>query len=96
MVILMKNTKLKADEIFWIFENKFFKNDGNYNRTTNLILEFSEFIENSSKEELNKFIHLENDEEFYKLKQLINNGIDLWLDDGRLKTLLITPEITRE
>ena len=92
----MINIKLKADELFWVFENNFFKNDGNYNRTTNLILEFAEFMENPSKEELNKFIHLDNDEEFNKLKQLINNGIDLWLDDGQLKTLLITPEITSE
>ena len=87
---------------WWILFNKFYLIVGAIAILYNVFL-IVRFINSQKKlynkvlkEELNKFIHLENDEEFYKLKQLINNGIDLWLDDGRLKTLLITPEITRE
>ena len=85
----IKNLKDKADVLFWIFEKQYFRNTGNYPRQTNLVLEFAEFIQNSSKSDLEQYVHFRNDEEYLALKQIINQGIDLWLDPGTLKTLLL-------
>ena len=81
--------KLKADKLFWIFEELIFENSGNYPRKTNLILEFSEFILNATKEELEKYIDFTSEDEVLELKKYINQGIDAWLDNGIIKTLLI-------
>jgi len=81
--------KLKADKLFWIFEELFFENIGNYPRKTNLILEFSEFILNATKSELEEYVTFTSDDEVIQLKKYINQGIDAWLDKGTLKTLLI-------
>jgi len=84
-----KELKLKADKLFYIFEDNLFQNNGNYPRRTNLILEFSEYIINASKEELEKYITFNSDEEFLMLKKCINSGIDKWLDNGEIKTMLL-------
>lgn len=89
MAIINNGLKKKADLLFWIFEEKFFQNRGNYPRNTNLVLEFSEFIDNSSRESLAPYLTFSSNKEFMEFKQMINNGIDYWLDDGNLKTLLL-------
>lgn len=82
--------KLKADALFWIFEHTYFQNKGNYPRKTNLVLEFSEFIENSTQQDLEKFISFENTQEYIQLKSMISYGIDAWLAPEDVKTLLIS------
>lgn len=85
----MADLKLKADILIWIFENNFFENHGNFPRKTNLVLEFSDFIANASKEQLENYVSFTSDGEFEQLKNLINQGIDIWLGDGGIKTLFI-------
>lgn len=80
--------KLKADELFWRFENSCFQNSGNYPRNTNLILEFSDFIAELSSDELQQWGKLQSRQEAETLKEMINTGIDVWLSDGRIKTLM--------
>ena len=82
--------KLKANHLFWIFESYYFQNTGNYPRKTNLVLEFSDFIQNATQRDLEKFISLSSEDEYLKLKEMINKGIDIWLDAGEIKTLLIS------
>ncbi len=81
-------TKLKADELFWYFENNLFQNTGNYPRNTNLVLEFSNFITELSVDELQSWGKLQSKQEAEALKKMINTGIDIWLSDGRIKTLM--------
>jgi len=81
--------KLKADKLFWIFEEYFFENSGNYPRKTNLVLEFADFIANASREELEKYIKFKSNKEFKQLKFIISQGVDSWLDNGDIKTLLL-------
>ena len=83
------NLKLKADKLFWIFEEYFFENSGNYPRKTNLVLEFADFIANASREELEKYIKFNSNNEFKQLKFIISQGVDCWLDNGDIKTLLL-------
>lgn len=80
--------KLKADELFWRFENNYFQNSGNYSRNTNLVLEFSDFITELSSDELQQWGKLQSRQEAETLKEMINKGIDVWLSDGRIKTLM--------
>ena len=89
-MVINNELKRKADLIFWIFEDKFFKNQGNYPRNTNLVLEFSDFISNATQESLAPYLKFSSDQEFCDFKQMISNGIDCWLDDGNLKTLLLS------
>lgn len=83
------NLKLKADTLFWIFENNFFEDTGNFPRKTNLVLEFADFIANATKEQLECYVSFGSEEEFLHLKNIINQGIDAWLGNGELKTLLL-------
>lgn len=82
--------KSKANRLFWIFESYYFQNIGNYPRKTNLVLEFSDFIQNATQRDLEKFISLSSKDEYLKLKEMINKGIDIWLDAGEIKTLFIS------
>jgi len=82
--------KFKADKLFWIFENLFFQNTGNYPRKTNLVLEFADFIAHAQRPDLECFVSFSSEKEFQQLKQMINQGIDCWLDAGDIKTLLIS------
>lgn len=86
---ISKKLKDKADCLFWIFEESLFQNKGNYPRRTNLVLEFAEFISNSTQEDLEKYVSFASKEEFQLFKKMINDGIDMWLDDGTLKTLFL-------
>jgi hypothetical protein len=54
-----------------------------------LVLEFAEFISNSTQEDLEKYVSFASKEEFQLFKKMINDGIDMWLDDGTLKTLFL-------
>jgi hypothetical protein len=86
----ISSLKHKADYLFWIFEEFHFQNTGNYPRKTNLVLEFYDFIQNSTKEDLEKYITFSSNDEFLLLKKIINSGIDAWLDAGDVKTLLLS------
>ncbi len=88
-MVINSNLKEKADKLFWIFEEKFFTNQGNYPRKTNLVLEFSEFIENSSQQDLSPYLSFKSEAEFYDFKKMISEGIDHWLDAGDIKTLFL-------
>ena len=87
---LSSSLKHKADYLFWIFEENFFQNTGNYPRKTNLVLEFSDFIKNATQEDLEKYVSFSSSKEFMRLKKMINKGIDVWLDDGIIKTLFLS------
>ena len=87
-MVISTELKLKADKLFWIFEELLFENTGNYPRKTNLVLEFSEFILNANKNDLDMYVDFAS-EEVEQLKKYVNQGIDAWLDTGDLKTLLI-------
>lgn len=87
---LSPSLKNKADYLFWIFEENFFQNTGNYPRKTNLVLEFSDFIKNSTREDLEKYITFSSNKEFVLFKKMIDKGIDVWLDDNHIKTLFIS------
>lgn len=82
--------KQKADFLFSVFEEKYFRNTGNYPRRTNLVLEFSDFIQEASKQDLEQYVAFSSQQEFLELKSLINQGIDAWLDAGDIKTLFIS------
>lgn len=84
-----KEIKLKADKLFWTFEENLFQNTGNYPRKTNLVLEFAEYIAHADRAELEQYVSFADDREYHQLQTIINQGIDLWLDSGELKTLLL-------
>ena len=86
---ISKKLKDKADCLFWIFEETLFQDKGNYPRRTNLVLEFAEFVSHSTQEDLEKYISFSSEEEFLLFKKMINNGVDMWLDAGTLKTLFL-------
>ena len=88
-MINYNHLKSMADELFWIFEEELFENKGNYTRKTNLVLEFSDFIEQADKETLEQYVHFRSDEEFVCLKKIIKGGIADWLNDGDIKTLFV-------
>lgn len=90
MCINDNQLKLKANQLFWIFETCYFTNTGNYPRKTNLVLEFSDFINSVSQDDLEKLISLSSSAEFLQLKNMINKGIDVWLDAGDIKTMLLS------
>ena len=81
--------KLKADILFWYFEQNLFQNSGNYPRKTNLVLEFADFISNATQQDLECCVTFESKVEFLALKKLIDQGIDAWLDSDSIKTLLL-------
>ncbi|MBR1605558.1 MAG: hypothetical protein IJ660_05585 [Alphaproteobacteria bacterium] len=89
-MIYSKELKHKADILFWIFEAELFQNTGNYPRQTNLVLEFADFIEHSTQEDLEQYITFTSTAEYTHLRQMILQGIDLWLDPGQIKTLFYT------
>ena len=85
----MADLKFKADTLFWVFENNFFENRGNFPRKTNLVLEFAAFIDQASQNQLENYVSFVSHEEFKQLKKLISQGIDIWLGNGDIKTLLL-------
>lgn len=82
-----KELKSKADTLFWKFEADLFKNTGNYPRQTNLVLEFADFVEHATQEDLEQYITFDSENEYLLFKKMILQGIDLWLDPGEIKTL---------
>lgn len=82
------NFKEKLDKFFFWFEENKFENKGNYPRRTNLVLEFYDYTETLSDDELAGVLGLDADFEDLddaikaasKAREMINNGIDKWLE----------------
>ena len=82
------NFKEKIDKFFFWFENNKFTNQGDYPRNTNLVLEFYDYTETLSDDELAGVLGLDADfkdlddaiKAASKAREMINNGIDKWLE----------------
>ena len=78
----------KIDNLFWWFEENLFKNEGDYPRQTNLVLEFADYVDDASDFELAERLDLykeyKDDEEALEVVRHIRteilNGIDKWLE----------------
>ena len=87
-MLLSIDTKVRYDNLFHWFENKKFKNDGNYPRTTNLVLEFSAWLDTLDDydlaEELGLFADFNDEDDALKAarqaREEITRGIDNWLE----------------
>lgn len=81
------NFKEKLDKFFFWFEENKFENKGNYPRRTNLVLEFSDYVEKMDNCNLadslgltSDFDDLEDAEKAAeKAREMIDTGIDTWL-----------------
>lgn len=81
------NFKEKIDKFFWWFEANKFTNQGDYPRATNLVLEFSDYVEKMDNCNLadslgltSDFDDLEDAEKAAeKAREMIDTGIDTWL-----------------
>lgn len=81
------NFKEKIDKFFSWFENNEFTNQGDYPRATNLVLEFSDYVEKIDNCDLadslgltSDFDDLEDAEKAAeKARVMIGKGIDTWL-----------------
>lgn len=76
--------KEKLDKLFYWFEEHKFKNEGNYPRNTNLVLEFYDWTEQLTDAQLLDALDIEyTDKNFVKLsnkiRSVVNNGVDAWL-----------------
>ena len=79
--------KKRMDNLFWWFENNLFKNEGNYPRETNLVLEFDEWVRKADKDELAERLGFYSDykdpedaekrAEQARIEML--NGVDMWV-----------------
>ena len=83
----VKQLKKKIDTLFYWFEANKFKNEGNYPRATNLVLEFSDYVEKMDNCNLADSLGLTSDfddlEDAEKAaahaRTMIDKGIDNWL-----------------
>ena len=81
------DTKVRYDNLFWWFENNLFKNEGNYPRATNLVFEFSDWLEKVDGSELAERLGLYADfKDVDDVENAVNQareemmrGIDNWL-----------------
>lgn len=82
------DTKVRYDNLFWWFENNLFKNEGNYPRATNLVFEFSDWLENVDGSELAERLGLYADfkdvddveNAANQAREEMMRGIDNWLE----------------
>ena len=82
------DTKVRYDNLFWWFENNLFKNEGNYPRKTNLVFEFSDWIESMDDDELAERLGLFADfkdvddacKAANQAREEMIRGIDNWLE----------------
>lgn len=81
------DTKVRYDNLFWWFENNLFKNEGDYPRKTNLVFEFSDWLEKVDGSELAERLGLYADfKDVDDVENAVNQareemmrGIDNWL-----------------
>lgn len=81
------DTKVRYDNLFWWFENNLFKNEGNYPRATNLVFEFSDWLEKVDGSELAERLGLYADfkdvddveNAANQAREEMMRGIDNWL-----------------
>ena len=76
-----------ANDLLCRFEAEVFQNDGFYSRNVNLVLSFDDYIRALSDEEGAEF--LGNGEDVAEFRDMINGGIDAWLDGCAVKTLCL-------
>lgn len=82
------DTKVRYDNLFWWFENNLFKNEGDYTRKTNLVFEFSDWLEKVDGSELAERLGLYADfKDVDDVENAVNQareemmrGIDNWLE----------------
>lgn len=87
-MLLSIDTKVRYDNLFWWFENNKFKNEGNYPRATNLVFEFSDWIESIDDDELAERLGLFADfkdvddacKAASQAREEMIRGIDNWLE----------------
>ena len=82
------DTKVRYDNLFHWFEENKFTNEGNYPRATNLVFEFSEWLENVDGSELAERLGLYADfkdvddveNAANQAREEMMRGIDNWLE----------------
>ena len=82
------DTKVRYDNLFFWFENNKFTNAGNYPRATNLVFEFSDWLEelddDALAEHLGLFADFKDVDDACKAANQarieILNGVDMWLE----------------
>lgn len=82
------NTKERYNKLFWWFEENRFQNTGDYPRKTNLVFEFSDYIERIDNQTLaaqlgfyKDFKDPDDAERAAGLARLqMSSGIDMWLE----------------
>lgn len=82
------NTKERYNKLFWWFEENRFQNTGDYPRITNLVFEFSDYIERIDNQTLaaqlgfyKDFKDPDDAEKAASLARLqMSSGIDNWLE----------------
>lgn len=83
------DTKVRYDNLFHWFENNKFTNEGNYPRATNLVLEFSDWLDTLDDFDLAELLKLtadfEDDDDIIKAsrqaREELIRGIDNWLEN---------------
>ncbi len=76
-----------ANDLLYRFEAEVFQNDGFYSRNVNLVLSFDDYIRALSDEDVAEF--LGNGDDVAEFRDMINCGVDAWLDGCAVKTLCL-------
>lgn len=76
------------DELFFLFENNIFVNDGVWPRSVNLIFAFTDYMENMLDEEISIYINSEKKEDIENFRLVARQGIEHWLKQN-MKTLMM-------
>lgn len=67
------------DNLFNYFEANEFENDGEWDRSTNLVFSFSDWMKKITSEDLMEISGLTNKRKINELKKAAEKGVDLWL-----------------
>lgn len=86
MLLSKQQLQTKASELFTYFEFYKFKDELQYNRRTNLLLEFCDYIEQLSDWEILDILDTQDISDAHNFRKTINNGADIWLAD-QIKTI---------
>ena len=76
----------KISETFTYFEFQKFKNELSYDRRTNLVLEFCDYVESLEDWEILDLLDSEDIGDAIRFRQNVDHGADRWLD-GLIKTI---------